>query len=84
MNPLNTTKSLQLIRNVPQIVYALPLSKIPEVGLDTAISTVFSRLIIGPSRYPIELGNAFQQLLEEAGVPNADEKIWNSDIPWRR
>jgi hypothetical protein len=78
------TKEIGLIENVPQPIYALPLENIQDIGLEAEIPRVLNRVIIGPSQYPVALGNAFSQLLADAGVPDADNKICISQISLRQ
>ena len=42
-----------------------------------------NRVIIGPSRFPYVLADAFVALLEAAGVTDAGDKVFVSDIPLR-
>jgi hypothetical protein len=73
-----------VIRGVPQPVYKIPLQNITEINLVAAIPELFDRIIIGPTQYPLALGEAFQELLTEAGVKDPENKICISDIPLRR
>jgi hypothetical protein len=78
------TNEIRLIGDVPQPIYAIPLENIPDIGLEAEIPRVLYRVIIGPSQYPVALGYAFSQLLCEAGVSDADNKIHISKISLRQ
>lgn len=72
----------QVIRGVPQIVYKLPLDERCSSTLaDLEFSRMFKRLIIGPTRYPVPMKEAFTEALVSIGVPNPEVVI--SDIPIR-
>jgi hypothetical protein len=77
-------KGIEVIRGVPQPVYKIPLQNITEINLVAAIPELFDRIIIGPTQYPLAVGEAFQELLTEAGVKDPENKICISDIPLRR
>ncbi len=78
------TREIVSLSGVPQLIYKLPLENIAKVGLLAAIPHIFDRIIIGPTQFPIVLGVAFQQLLTDAGVNDADKRISISRIPLRR
>jgi len=44
---------------------------------------VFDRLIVGPTPYPWPIYGAFVEALNANGVPNADERVFVSNIPIR-
>jgi hypothetical protein len=76
--------STETIGAVPQVVYNLPLDRALNPILDDLeFSTLFDRLIIGPTPYPVAIFDAFNEALSKAGVPDAGAKIVNSDIPIR-
>jgi hypothetical protein len=77
-------RTIEVISGTPQPVYQLPLDNAvsPDIqGLD--LSTIFDRLIIGPTAYPIAMQNAFIDKLNTIGVDNPASKVWVSDIPIR-
>jgi hypothetical protein len=78
------TSDVIALNGVPQLVYKLPLENIAEVGLVARIPDFLDRVIVGPTEFPIALGRAFEQLLLEAGVKDADKRIAISSIPLRR
>jgi hypothetical protein len=76
--------STEIIRGVPQVVYKLPLDKSKSSDLaDLDFSTLFDRLIIGPSPYGWALAKAFTTALTQAGVTDANTRVRNSFIPIR-
>ncbi len=77
-------KEIRVISDVPQPIYKIPLENIAEADLRASIPDLLDRIIIGPTQYPFVLGQAFEQLLTEAGVQDAANKIRISDIPLRR
>jgi hypothetical protein len=44
---------------------------------------VFDRLIVGPTPYPWPIYGAFVEALNANAVPNADERVFVSNIPIR-
>jgi hypothetical protein len=78
------TSEIITLNGVPQPVYKLPLENIPEVSLVAGIPDLLDRIIIGPTQFPVALGSAFEQLLTNAGVKDAEKKINLSGIPLRR
>lgn len=78
------TSSIQCINGVPQNIEVIPLEDVPEEGLfGLNLPELLNRIIIGPTQYPIALYHAFVRLLEEAGVPDAGNKVYISNIPLR-
>jgi hypothetical protein len=76
--------STEVISGVPQVVHKIPLDATvsPSVAhLDLA--RLFDRLIIGPSAYPWPMYEAFVPALNEAGIADADKRVWTSGIPIR-
>jgi hypothetical protein len=78
------TREIIALNGVPQPIYKLPLKNIEKVGLRAAIPDLLERIIIGPTEWPVALGAAFEQLLKDAGVVDAEHKISLSQIPLRR
>jgi hypothetical protein len=78
-------KEIEIIQGVPQPVYKIPLNDIPEAGLfGTTIPALLSRIIIGPTRDPLAIWEAFADLLAKAGVEQPYQKIFMSNIPLRQ
>jgi Protein of unknown function (DUF2971) len=77
--------AIEVIHGTPQRVLKLDLKNHPEqdlVGL--AIPELINRVIIGPCQFPAIIRAAFLELLQQAGVPDADERVITSDIPLRQ
>ncbi|MDA0657180.1 MAG: DUF2971 domain-containing protein [Proteobacteria bacterium] len=78
-------RDIQAIKGVPQPIYKIPLKNVPAEGLlGIEIPELLDRIIIGPSKYPAAAREAFVELLENAGVTDAQNKVFVSDIPLRR
>lgn len=72
------------ISGVPQLIYLLPLDMTVSPGLaDIDLAHALDRLIIGPSPYPWPMYEAFTEALSRAGVKDARNKVFVSDIPVR-
>lgn len=72
------------VAGVPQVVYKIPLdSAVDPVLSDVDFCNIFHGLIIGPSKYPYAMYEAFCQELKKAGVSDAESKVRASDIPVR-
>ena len=76
--------STEVVAGVPQIIYRVPLdgSASPLIA-DLDFPQVFDRLIVGPTPYPWPIYGAFVEALKATGVPNADERVFVSNIPIR-
>jgi hypothetical protein len=74
---------VEVVRNTPQKVLKLRLEDMPEHQLNLAPHSLIDRIIIGPCEFPLMLYQAFVQLLEEAGVHDADARVVTSSIPLR-
>lgn len=76
--------STEVVAGVPQIIYRVPLdgSVSPLIG-DLDFAQVFDRLIVGPTPYPWPIYGAFVEALKTAGITNADERVFVSNIPIR-
>lgn len=79
------TESLEILPDGPQLVQKIPLIDDHEKGLFSAdIPSLLERVIIGPTDTPLTVRRAFVRLLEDAGVPDAREKVFISGIPLRK
>lgn len=77
-------KEIENIGGIPQTIYKIPLKNRPEHGLTgIEIPELLDRVIIGPTQHPTLTRKAIVELLEEAGVPDSNEKVFLSDIPLR-
>jgi hypothetical protein len=84
-NSVYLLKEIEVIQGVPQPVYKIPLTNIPEKGLfGLTIPDLIDRIIIGPTRDPLAMREAFINLLDEAGVEQSDRKVFVSNIPLRQ
>lgn len=68
----------KVIGGVPQIIHKLPLN-LEELDF----ASIFERVIIGPSPYPIVIAQAFIEALGRAGVSDARDRVFASLIPIR-
>jgi hypothetical protein len=76
--------TIEVVGGVPQPVYRLPLDvSVSSALVDLDFPRMFNRLIIGPSAYPWAMFEAFGEALTQAGVADARERIWTSNIPIR-
>ena len=78
--------STEVIGGVPQFVCKVPLDASVSPALSSLeFSSIFDRLIIGPSQYPLPMYEAFTAALMKAGVPQetAKERVLVSGIPLR-
>jgi len=76
--------STEVVAGVPQIIYRVPLDGSPSPLIaDLDFPQVFDRLIVGPTPYPWPIYGAFVEALKATGVPNADERVFVSNIPIR-
>jgi hypothetical protein len=44
---------------------------------------IFDRLIIGPTQFGLPMADAFASQLKDAGVKDAEKRVWLSNIPIR-
>jgi len=72
------------VSGVPQPVYLLPLDvQVSPALADIELSSMFDRLIIGPSPYPWPMYEAFVAELSKSGVSDAGKRVFTSNIPIR-
>jgi hypothetical protein len=84
-NSAHLIKETEVIQGVPRPVYKIPLVDIPEEGLfGLTIPALFDRIIIGPTRDPLAMREAFMDLLVKADVEQPHNKVFVSDIPLRQ
>ncbi len=82
-NPL-LERRIENIAGILQPIYALKLKDDPDNGMHKAdIPNLLDRIIIGPTSQPHVIKSAFVELLTDAGVENAKDKVYVSDIPLR-
>lgn len=76
---------VKTVHGIPQIVQLIPLVDDPANGLHGAdIPQFIHRVIIGPTEDVGAVYDAFHMMLTDAGVENAHERIWASNIPLRQ
>lgn len=76
--------STEVIGGVPQIICKVPLdATVSESIADLDLSRIFDRLIIGPTPYPWPMYEAFVPALKQAGVADAENRVFASTIPIR-
>jgi hypothetical protein len=79
------TSAIESINGTPQPICKIPFKDVPEEGLvGLNLSAFVDRIVIGPSRFPAGMYDAFLTLLSEAGVQNPASKIVVSDVPLRQ
>jgi hypothetical protein len=77
-------REIESINGAPQPVCKITLEDVPVEGLiGAAIPSLVERIIIGPSRHPDVIWEAFVDLLREIGVDAPESRVFASDIPLR-
>lgn len=77
-------EEIVVVDGIPQEILKLPFKISPlDQGVDSDITSVLDRIIIGPTEHPEVSRHAFIKILENAGVDDAIEKVVVSDIPLR-
>lgn len=72
------------VRGVPQKIYKIPLTDVPERGLfGIELPRLIERIIIGPTQYKSASYFAFVAALASAGVENPEHLVFTSNIPVR-
>lgn len=78
-------RDIETINGSPQPVYKVSLRDFPEEGLvGVEIPTLVDRVIIGPTRHHAAVCEAFADILQKAGLPDAARKVIPSTIPLRQ
>lgn len=76
--------STEIIGGIPQPVFKILIDRrVSDILADLDLSTLFDRLVIGPSPYPWPMYESFVAALTEAGIADAGNRVWVSDIPIR-
>lgn len=76
--------STEVIGGVPQPVHKIPLdAKVSPVLSELDFTTMFDRIIIGPSPYPWPMYESFVAALLESGISDAADRVFTSLIPIR-
>jgi hypothetical protein len=75
---------VQVINGIPQTVYLLPIDgEVCETMSELDFVSMFDRLIVGPTQFPLAIHEAFTRELDQAGVSDAATRIVISQIPIR-
>ncbi len=73
-----------VIDGIPQQIHKIPLLNDPKNGLIGAdIDSILERIIIGPTKQPLTMKQAFIALLRDANVNKPEERVFVSEIPLR-
>jgi hypothetical protein len=76
--------AIEVVTGVPQRVYKIPLENNPSAGLSgLEPDELINRIIIGPTQFSWAMFEAFTAALTAAGVRNAGERVFFSQIPVR-
>lgn len=77
--------AVAVVRGIPQNIKKIPLNlDYPDEGLvGLSLPKLISRIIIGPTEYPVVMRKAFVTLLGDAGVEHPEDKVYVSQIPLR-
>jgi len=76
--------SIEVVAGVPQRVYKIPLQNNAGANLTgLSPSELIDRIIVGPSQFPWAMYGAFVAALEAAGVVDAANRVFVSQIPVR-
>lgn len=72
------------VNGVPQPIYKIPLEDVPSEGLvGIEVPNLVNRVIIGPTQFPWAIREAFVTKLKDAGMLDAEGRVFISDIPLR-
>ena len=77
-------KSIEVIGGTPQPIYKFQLKNMPNIGYTgIEIPEILEKIIVGPTKYPAAIYEAFADLLVGAGVKDPKSRIHLTDIPLR-
>jgi hypothetical protein len=68
---------------IPQRTYKIPLENKSNAGIKFGLPDLLDRLIIGPTQFPWVMRDAFVAALDAAGVKDAANRVFVSQIPVR-
>lgn len=72
------------IRGIAQLVYKLPLEDRPGMNFpEVELERLLDRVIVGPTQFPIQVAEAFDEAMTKAGLSNVGNRIKVSHIPLR-
>lgn len=73
------------VNGIVQKVFYLPMVNIPDKGVHGAeLHQILERIIIGPTPNPALVCGAFAELLSQAGIEDAANRVLFSGVPLRR
>lgn len=73
------------VNGIVQKVFYLPMVNIPDQGVNGAeLHEILERIIVGPTPNPRLVISAFVELLQQAGIENATDRVIYSEVPLRR
>jgi Protein of unknown function (DUF2971) len=76
--------AVEIVSGIPQLVYKIPLENNPSAGISgIAFADLFDRIIIGPTQFQWALYEAFVTALDQAGIKDAANRVFVSQIPVR-
>jgi hypothetical protein len=76
--------AVEIVSGIPQLVYKIPLENNSSAGISgIAFADLFDRIIIGPTQFPWVLYEAFVTALDQAGIKDAANRVFVSQIPVR-
>jgi hypothetical protein len=77
-------RGVEVVHGIPQLVHKVPLKNHADQGIrGVEVSDLLERVIIGPTKYPHSIREAFVYELTELGVANPNQKVTVSGIPVR-
>ncbi len=78
-------ENIETIAGVPQKVCKLKLTDNKELGIvGFGLPQLVDRVIVGPCQHPTEVAEALSELMNEAGIMDAKNKVVISNIPLRQ
>jgi hypothetical protein len=84
-DPSEIPSKIVCLSGIVQKVYYLPMRRPGETEVTSeGLSDLLTRIIIGPTSNEALVRDGFVQLLEEAGLTDADQRVLVSGIPLRR
>jgi hypothetical protein len=76
--------AVEIVSGIPQLVYKIPLENNSSAGISgIAFADLFDRIIIGPTQFPWAMYEAFVAALDQAGIKDAANRVFVSQIPVR-
>lgn len=75
--------STEVVHGLPQRVLKIDLKDHGPDEIDISIPMLLEKIIIGPTEHPQTIYDAFRDVLTDAGLPDAGNRITASGIPLR-